>query len=47
MQVLGKIRNFLNLEKKGEIINFKSKILAKTKAPTRKMNETNFVKLTF
>ena len=41
MQVLGKIRDFLNLGgKKREIVNSKLKNLAKTKAPTKKINET-------
>ena len=33
--------------KKEEIVNFKLKNLAKTKAPTKKINESKFVELTF
>ena len=41
MLVLGKIRDFPNLEKKIEIVNFELKNSAETKASTKKMNETN------
>ena len=48
MQIFGKIRDFSNLRgKKQEIVNFKLKTSAKTKAPTKKNNETKFVELTF
>ena len=40
MLVLAKIRNFPNLEKKLDIVNFELKNSAKTKASTNKMNET-------
>ena len=38
---------FFEFRKRREIVNFKSKYSAKTKAPTKKMNETKFVELTF
>ena len=47
MLVLGKIRDFLNLEKRRNIVNSKSKKSAKTRAPTKKINETKILELNF
>ena len=46
MLVLGKICFFFKFGIKREKVNFKSKNLANT-APTKRMNEINFVELTF
>ena len=46
MLVLGKIRDFLNLEK-NKNSEFQIKNSAKGKTPIKNMNETKFVELTF